>query len=134
MPRPPSITLSQLDDETLLGTQFDAGGGTRRLSRAAESLLGGQIAHVPHVTAFASRLELPPIDREAFVRWVQGFGAPILRTAVFVGGVRREFIWRRGHAGGPHALRTALVGLETPAAGPASTGDGASREPAFVGV
>jgi len=110
--------------------EFDAGGGTRRLSHAAEALLGGQIAHVPHVTSFASRLELAPGDREAFVRWAQGAGPAHARTTVFVGGARRELAWRRGYsdAAGPHARRTVLLGMEVPVAPAAAAGDGSSAE------
>jgi PAS domain S-box-containing protein len=119
-----------LDSAGVVIAEFDAGGGARRLSRAAEDLIAGRIVHVPHVTAFASRLELPPADRERFVRWAMGAGAALMRTPILAGGVRREMVWRRGLAegAGTHGRRYVLVGFELPPAPPAAAGDGASAE------
>jgi PAS domain S-box-containing protein len=122
-----------LDAAGVVIAEFDAGGGARRLSRAAEDLIAGRIVHVPHVTAFASRLELPPSDRERFVRWAMGDGTSLLRTPILAGGVRREMVWRRGLAegAGTHGRRHVLVGFELPPSPPTAAGDGASAEAAL---
>ena len=122
-----------LDAAGVLVVEFDVGGGTRRLSRSAEALLSGQMVHVPHVTAFASRLELPATVREAFVRWAVGEGPVLMQTSVFPGGVRRDIVWRRGRTGAVGSIheRHVLIGLEVPAPRAQAAGDGASTEAAL---
>ncbi len=122
-----------LDSAGVIVAEFDTGGGTRRLSRSAEALLSGQIAHVPHITAFASRLELPAAAREGFVRWALGDGGAMTQTSVFPAGVRRDIVWRRGRTGQAGSVheRHVLIGLESPRPPAQAAGDGASAEAAL---
>lgn len=124
-----------LDAAGVVVVSFDAGGATRRWSPAAEALTQRPAAQVPHVTAFASALDLPEHVRAEFLRWFWEGGAEAFATehpAFDAEGqvVSRPVWWRvvSPEAGGRGDYRT-LIGFEGPVVPPpsASSGDGHSR-------
>lgn len=126
-----------LDAANVVVAAFDGGGGTRRLSRAAEALVGAPLAQVPHLTAFVDRLGLSAPMRDGFLRWALGDGPALVQTPVGSAAAPRVVLWRRGAAAvagedaGGTADRRVLVGLELPQAPVAAGGDGAATAAAL---
>ena len=117
-----------LDNAGVVIASFDAGGGTRRWSGAAQALSGRTAAGVAHFALASASLGLSDDDRAAFGRWFWSqTDEPFVAVHATAPARIRWMVWHKVDAdqAGRTDFRT-VIGMEVP---PAPTGD-ASPAPA----